>query len=529
VEKKRWKSLKSMLNNTIKIKKIFLILYDMIRRGFNAEKYLQVQSREILKRAEGFKKFYLEFGGKICDDFHAARVLPGYEPNTKIKMLQMIKDNSEIVFCISAKDIENGKMRGDFDLTYETMTLKSINDLRSFGLDVSAVIINRFSGEKKALQFKKYLENIGIKPYLQKEIEGYPANVEKIVSKKGYGQNPYVEFDKSIVVVSGVAPGSGKMSFCLSQLYHDYKRGINSGFAKFETFPVWDLPIDHPVNLAYEAATANIGDVNMLDPFHLREYGISAVNYNRDIENFPILRNILKKIGKDIYKSPTDMGVGKTKKGIIEDSIIKGAAKQEIIRRYFRYKKEKLLGIVEKSVVDKIEKLMLKLGLNENHRKVVLAARKCAEDCYKEGKGNNNFFCGTAIQLGDERIITGKNSHLLHSESAAIINALKSLALIPDDIFLLPENLIQNIRKMKKSIGGSDNPSLDVDEILIALSISAESNPSAKKCIEKISLLKNCEMHTTHLPSRGDEEGIRNLGINLTTDSALTPKIYLKK
>jgi len=501
----------------------------MMKRGFDTEKYLQVQSREILKRVGNFNKLYLEFGGKICDDFHAARVLPGYEPNTKIKMLQMIKDNSEIVFCISAKDIENGRVRGDFGLSYETMTLKNINDLRSFGLDVSAVVINRFSGEKKALQFKNYLENIGIKGYLQKEIEGYPADVEKIVSENGYGQNPYVESDKSIVVVSGVAPGSGKMSFCLSQLYHDYKKGINSGFAKFETFPIWNLSIDHPINLAYEAATVDIGDINVVDPFHLNEYGISAINYNRDVENFPILRNILRKIGKDIYKSPTDMGISKTKEGIIDDSIVRLAAKQEVIRRYFRYKKEKLLGIVEKSVVDKIEKLMLKLELNENCRRVVLAARRCAEDCYNEGKGNKNFFCGTAIQLNDGKIITGKNSPLLHSESAAIINALKDLAFIPDDIFLLPENLIQNIREMKKNVEGSNNPSLDVNEILIALSISAENNPNAKKCIEKIPLLKNCEMHTTHLPSRGDEEGIRNLGINLTTDAELTPKIYLKK
>jgi len=501
----------------------------MIKKGFDTEKYLQVQSREILKRVGDFKKLYLEFGGKICDDFHAARVLPGYEPNTKIKMLQMIKDNSEIIFCISAKDIENGKMREDFGLTYETMTLKSINDLRSFGLDVSAVIINRFSGEKKALQFKNYLENIGIKGYLQREIEGYPADIEKIVSEEGYGQNPYVESDKSIIVVSGVAPGSGKMSFCLSQLYHDCKKGINSGFAKFETFPIWNLSMDHPVNLAYEAATADIGDVNMVDPFHLKEYGTSAVNYNRDIENFPILRNILKKIGRDIYRSPTDMGVSKTKEGIIDDFIIRKAAEQEIIRRYFRHKKEKLLGIVEKDVVDKIEKLMLKLNLNENYRKVVLAARRCAEDCYNKGKRNKDLFCGSAIELGDGRIITGKNSPLLHSESASIINTLKYLALIPDDIFLLPENLIQNIRNMKRSIGGSNNPSLDVNEILIALSISAENNPSAKKCIEKIPLLRNCEMHTTHLPSRGDEEGIRNLGINLTTDAELTPRIYLKK
>lgn len=499
-----------------------------MKKGFDTEKYLEIQSKEILKRVGNFEKLYLEFGGKICDDFHAARVFPGYDPNAKIKILQMIKDNSEIVFCISAKDIENGKMRGDFGLTYESMTLKSINDLRSFGLDVSSVIINRFAGEKKVLLFLNYLGNIGIKGYLQKEIEGYPADVEKIVSEEGYGQNPYVKSEKQIIVVIGVAPGSGKMSFCLSQLYHDFKKGINSGFAKFETFPIWNLSIDHPINIAYEAATADIGDVIMVDPFHLKEYGISAVNYNRDIENFPILRNILKKIKKDIYKSPTDMGVNKAKEGITDDFTVRLAAKQEIIRRYFRYKKDALFGIVEKEVVDKTEKLMLKLGVNESQRKVVLFARRCAEDCYMENKGYKNLFCGTAIELNDGKIITGKNFSLLHSESSAVINALKYLAQIPDDIFLIPKNIIQNIRKMKKNIYGSISPSLDVNEVLIALSISAESNPSAEKCVNQIPLLKDCEMHTTHLPSRGDEEGIRNLRMNLTTDFKSTQKIYLR-
>jgi len=498
-----------------------------MKKGFDTEKYLQVQSAEILKRVEGFSKLYLEFGGKICDDFHAARVLPGYEPNTKIKMLQTIKDVSEIVFCVSAKDIEEGRIRGDFGITYETMTLKSINDLKDLGLDVSSVIINRFSGEKKALKFKNYLDNIGVKVYLQKEIEGYPSDVDKIVSDDGYGQNPYVETQKKIIVVTGAAPGSGKMSFCLSQLYQDSLKGINSGFAKFETFPIWNLPIDHPVNTAYEAATADIGDVNMVDPFHLREYNVSAINYNRDIENFPILMNILQKIGKDIYKSPTDMGVSRTKEGIIDDSAVQEAARQEIIRRYFRYRKEHLLGICEKEVLDRMEVLMQKLNLNELDRRVVLAARRCAEDCYYAKKGNKNFFCGAAIELGDGKIITGKNSPLLHAESAAIVNALKYLAFIPDDIPLITESLIQNIRKMKQSVEGSNNPSLDVSEILIALAISSQTNPGVEKCMAKINLLRGCEIHATHLPSKGDEEGIRNIGMNFTTDAELTPRIYL--
>ncbi len=495
------------------------------KAGFDTDKYLKVQSEEILRRVGKFNKLYLEFGGKICHDFHAARVLPGYDPNTKIKMLNMIKDNSEIVFCVSAKDIENSKIRGDFGLNYETMTLKSINDLRDFGLDVSAVVINRYSDEKKPLKLKKYLENLGIRVFLQKEIEGYPANVDKIVSNEGYGQNPYVETKNPIVIVVGAGPGSGKMSFCLSQLYFDNLKNINSGYAKFETFPIWNLPIDHPVNIAYEAATADIGDMNMVDPFHLREYNETAVNYNRDIESFPILEKILEKIGKDVYKSPTDMGVSKAKEGIVDEQVVKEAAKQEVIRRYFRHKKENILGIVGKEVLEKIEKLMQKLEINENHRKVVDYAREASAESEKNGKGNKGFFCGSAIQIGD-KIITGKNSELLHSESACVLNALKYLAKIPDEIDLLPKNIINSLRELKNKIFQTSNPSLDVTEILIALAVSSSNNPAAMGCINNIPLLKDCEMHTTHLPTKGDENGLRDLGINLTTDAELTSRVY---
>ena len=419
-----------------------------MEKGFDTEKYLEVQSKEILNRVNDFEKLYLEFGGKISHDFHASRVLPGYDSDTKIRMLQMIKEDSEIVFCVSAKDIEKGKMQGNFGLTYESATLKSINDLRSFGLDVSAIVINRFSGEEKALKFKKYLENIGVRAYLQKEIKGYPANVERIVSDDGYGQNPYVETKKPIVVVTGVGPGSGKMSFCLSQLYHDNVKGINSGFAKFETFPIWNLEIGHPINLAYEAATADIGDINMIDPFHLQKHNVVAINYNRDIENFPILKKILEKIGNDVYSSPTEMGVSKAKEGIIDDKIVREAAKQEIVRRYFRYKKECLLGIVDKDVVGKVEKLMRELDIDEGCRKVLIDARRSAMDAETgEGKGNNGFYCGSAILIGD-KIISGKNSKLLHSESACIVNALKYISGVPDDIALLSESLINNIKDL---------------------------------------------------------------------------------
>jgi len=501
----------------------------MEKKGFDTLKYLEAQSSEILRRVDNFNKLYLEFGGKICDDGHAARILPGYDPNTKVKMLQMVKEKAEIIFCVSAKDIEQGSINGNFELTYETMTLKTINDLKSFGLDVSAVVINRFSGEKRVLDFKRYLENIKVKTYLQKEIQGYPANVEIIVSEEGYGQNPYVETTKPLVIVIGAAPGSGKMSFCLSQLYHDSKRGINSGFAKFETFPIWDLPIDHPVNVGYEAATADIGDVNMVDPFHLKEYNVSAINYNRDIENFPILKSILRKLGNDVYNSPTDMGVSKTRQGIIDDFVVREAAKQEIIRRYFRYKKENFLGIVEKEVVDRAEKLMQKLGLSETNRRVVLAARKCCKECYAEEKGDAGICRSSAIQLQDGEIITGKNSPLLHAESSTIINALKYLALIPDDILLLPEEVVKGINEDKKRFINPSNPNLNVSEILIALSVSSTINPAAKKCMEKINLLAGCEMHTTHLPSKGDEDGLRNLGINITTDSETTSMLYLRR
>ena len=497
------------------------------QKGFDNEKYLEIQSKEILKRVEKFEKLYLEFGGKIYGDFHASRVLPGYEPDTKIKMLKMIKDKCEIILCISAKDIENSKIRGDFGLNYGASALKSINDLKDLGIEISSIVINRFSGEKKALKFKQYLDNLKIKTYMQKEIEGYPSNIEKIVSKEGYGQNPYIKTKKPIIVVTGVGPGSGKMSFCLSQLYFDHLNGIKSNFAKFETFPIWNLPLEHPINIAYEAATSDIGDKNMVDPFHLKEYNIPAVNYNRDIENFPILKKILEKIKQETYKSPTEMGVNKAKEGIINDELIKEAANQEIIRRYFRYKKEYQLGLIDKKVFEEIEKIMNVADLKEEYRTVVLKARKAASCAEKdEKKGNKGFFCGSAIEIEGE-FITGKNSELLHSESACIINALKHLANIPEKIHIFPRQVIKSIKLMRQKISQNSNPSLDVSEILIALAISASTNPSAQECIDKLPLLKGKEMHTTHLPTKGDEIGLREIGINLTTDAEITQKIHI--
>jgi uncharacterized protein (UPF0371 family) len=496
----------------------------ILKKGFDLEKYIKIQSEEIIKRVNSFDKLYLEFGGKLFGDFHASRVLPGYHPDTKIKILQMIKEKSEIIFCVSSKDIENTKIRGDSGMNYEKETLNAINNLKRFGLNVSGIVVNRFSGEKKTLKFKQHLDNLGIRVYLQKEIEGYPADIEKIVSEDGYGQNPYIKTEKQIVIVTGVGPGSGKMSFCLSQLYFDSLVKKTSCFAKFETFPVWDLPLEHPVNIAYEAATADIGDVNMIDSFHLKEYGITTINYNRDIENFPILKNILKKIGKDVYNSPTEMGVSKTKQGIINEEVVKEAAKQEVLRRYFRYKKEYFFGHVGKEVLDRIERIMQRLNLVKEDRRVVVSAREALKNSRESNKGNRGVYCGSAIQLNG-KIITGKNSELLSSESACIINALKELANIPDNINLISSSLINSLKNLNKKLSTKICSGLDVSEILIALALSVSTNPSASECLNKLCCLKNTEMHTTHLPSEGDEIGIRNIGINLTADTEIKERV----
>ncbi len=494
--------------------------------GFDTKKYLEAQTEAILDRIKKFNKLYLEFGGKFCHDFHAARVLPGYDCNTKIKLLQSLKKNIDILFCINAKDIQDGKVMGDFGITYDNATVKLINDLRNFGLDVTAVIINRFNEQTAANKFRHYLKNLGIKTYTQPEIQGYPTDINKIVSDNGFGKNPYIKTEKPIVIVTGAGPGSGKMSTCLSQLYYDRKNGLESGFAKFETFPVWGLPLDHPVNIAYEAATADIGDINMVDPFHLKAYNKIAINYNRDIENFNIMQGILNKIvGKNSlnYNSPTDMCVNMTKTGIINNKIVEEAAKQEIMRRYFRYKKEALRGIVSTKTVNRIEKLMLILKLKPIDRKVVEPAREAAAQAKVSGKGHKGFFCGAAIQLADSTIVAGKNSSLLHAESAAILNALKNLAKIPDKIDLLPLGILKQITALKAAITKSYSESLNVEELLITLSISVTTNPTAELAMSKLKELKGCEMHVTHLPSQGDEAGLRNLQINLTTDSLLIP------
>ncbi|OGP57203.1 MAG: hypothetical protein A2V67_03375 [Deltaproteobacteria bacterium RBG_13_61_14] len=498
--------------------------------SFDNECYLQAQTQAILTRIEMFSgKLYLEFGGKICHDLHAARVLPGYDPNVKIKLLQRMKDLLEIIYCIHAGDIEKGRMRGDFGLTYDTATLKTFDDLEDFGFRVSAVIVNRYHGEKSAERFIAFLRSRGLQVYTQPEIQGYPADVEKIVSPEGYGRNPFVETSKPLVIVTGAGPGSGKMSTCLSQVYHHHLKGQKAGFAKFETFPIWNLPLNHPVNIAYEAATADLQDRNMVDPFHLAQYGVTAINYNRDLENFSIMKEIISRITDpnsplSSYNSPTDMGVNMAKTGIINEEGVSEAARQEIIRRYFRYAWEFKQGVEKKETVAILEKLMQQVGVKVTDRSTVPAAREAAERAKELGKGNRGVFCGSALELPDGKIIVGMNTPLMHAESAVILHAVKELARIPNEIDLLPESLIKNIAILKKDILGSKSESLNVEEVLIALSISAAQSPVSEVCLRKLELLAGCEFHTTHVIGKGDENGLRRLKLHVTSDALPTSR-----
>jgi len=502
----------------------------MKKIGFDNEKYLKEQTAAISDRVKKLgNKLYLEFGGKLCFDYHAARVLPGYDPNVKIRLLQLLKDKIDIVLCIYAADIEKGRVRGDFGITYDAATFKLIDDLRKWGLDILAVVITRFSGQSAATIFKNKLEHRGIKVYLHYSIEGYPSSLDLAISEEGFGKNEFVKTTKPIVVVTAPGPNSGKLSTCLSQLYHEHKRGVNAGYAKFETFPIWNIALKHPVNVAYEAATADIQDFNLVDPFHLNTYKETAINYNRDVESFPILKLILSKIldkqaDLPLYNSPTDMGVNRAGFGIIDDRIVQEAAKQELIRRYFRYNAEYVLGIEKKETVERVMILMEELGVKISDRAVVEVARKASEEAETKGKGNDGIYCGAAIQLKDEKIITGKNSKLMHASSSLVINTIKTLANIPDEILLLSPNLIKQIAKLKEGILGCDSESLDLEETLIALSISAATNHTAEIAMEKLTELKDCEVHLTHIPTPGDEEGLKRLGVNLTTDGKFSSR-----
>lgn len=492
------------------------------RIAFDNEKYLKEQTSAILERVSRFGgKLYLEFGGKLFYDYHASRVLPGYDPNVKIRLLQELKSKLDIILCIYAGDIEKGRIRGDFGITYDADALKLIDDLRQNRLDIIAVVITRFNDQPQAVKFKNKLENRGIKVYTHPATKGYPTDVDLIVSEEGYGQCPYIETRHPLVIVTGPGPGSGKLSTSISQLYHDYKRGVQSGYAKFETFPMWNLALKHPVNIAYEAATADLGDFNLIDPFHLSAYNESAVSYNRDVEIFPVLKRIMEKItsAELTYKSPTDMGVNRAGFSIIDDEAIQAAAKQEIIRRHFRYRYELMLGIEKKETSQKATLLMEELGLKEEDRCVVAPARAAAEEAQGKGKAAQGINCGAAIKLKNGLIVIGKSSCLMHASSALVLNAIKQLAEIPDKIHLLSPKIIEQIGSLKKDILGLKSDCLDLEEILIALSMSAATNPTAEMAMKKLKELEGCQMHTTHIPAPGDEAGLRRLRVNLTTDA----------
>jgi uncharacterized protein (UPF0371 family) len=492
-----------------------------VRTGFDNEKYLREQTSAIFERVQKFNnKLYLELGGKLLFDYHAARVLPGFDPNVKMRLLQKMSDKVEVVLCIFAGDIERKKMRSDFGITYDTDALKLIDDLAAWGVTVSSVVITRYENQPSARAFKNKLERRNVKVYTHRFTKGYPTDIETIVSEEGYGANDYIETQRPIVVVTGPGPGSGKLATCLSQLYHDHKRGIRSGYAKFETFPIWSIPLKHPVNVAYEAATADLRDVNMIDPFHLEAYNLKTVNYNRDIEAFPLLKRIMEKItGMPLlYKSPTDMGVNRAGFGIIDDEAVKNASRQEFVRRYFRYACEYAMGLVDKETMQRVELLMEEMAIRIDDRCVVAPARTAADEAQHHEKGNEGVFCGAAIELRTGEIVTGENSPLMHASSSLILNASKRLAGLPDSMHLLPPIVIDSLSHLKKDILNGRMVSLDVEETLIALSISASMNPAAQMAIDKLKQFNGCEMHLTHMPTPGDEAGLRKLGVNLTSD-----------
>ena len=490
--------------------------------GFDNEKYLTMQSERIKERIATFGgKLYLEFGGKLFDDYHASRVLPGFKPDSKINMLAQLKDEAEIVIVINAADIEKNKVRSDLGITYDLDVLRLIDAFRGYGLYVGSVCLTRFAGQPSAVAYQKKLESLGMKVYRHYSIPGYPSNIPFIVSDEGYGKNEYIETTRSLVVVTAPGPGSGKMATCLSQVYHEFRRGIKAGYAKYETFPIWNIPLKHPVNLAYEAATADLNDVNMIDPFHLEAYGETTINYNRDVEIFPVLSAMFEKImGECPYKSPTDMGVNMAGFGIIDDEAVCAAAKQEIIRRYYNTACQVRQGVAGQDQLLKIELLMKQAGVTIDDRPVVSAAKVKAESTGEPA---------AAIELADGRIITGKTSALLGASSAMLLNALKALAGIDDEVQLISPTTIGPIQELKTNHLGNRNPRLHTDEILIALSISATTNPDAKKAMDQLHNLKGTEVHTSVILSHVDINVFRKLGVNLTSEPEYqNQKLYHK-
>ena len=487
--------------------------------GFDHKKYLEEQSKFILERVNNYDKLYLEFGGKLLFDKHAARCLPGFDENAKIKLLHKLKDKAEIIICVYAGDIERNKIRGDFGITYDMDVLRLIDDLRAYDLDVNSVVITRYDEQPSAEIFINKLERRGIKVYKHKSTKGYPTDVDTIVSDEGYGKNPYIETTKPIVVVTAPGPGSGKLATCLSQLYHEFKRGNVAGYSKFETFPVWNVPLKHPLNIAYEAATVDLKDVNMIDPFHMEAYKQIAVNYNRDVESFPVLKRIIEKItGKEaVYKSPTDMGVNRVGFGIIDDEVVKEASRQEIIRRYFKTSCDYKKGYCDKETADRAKLIMDELELKESDRVVVEPARKYAAKL-NEGNDTNKLCSVIALELENGTIVTGRSSDIMDASAALILNSAKSLAGIADDLHLISPMVLDQILKLKKETLGYRASGLNSQEILIALSICAATNPAAQAALDKIVCLKNCQAHSTTILPSSDEDTFRKLAVDITCD-----------
>ena len=482
-----------------------------MKTGFDNDKYLKMQSEHIRKRISEFgDKLYLEFGGKLFDDFHASRVLPGFKPDSKLQMLMQLKDDAEIVIVVNSNDIEKNKVRGDLGITYDADTIRLFNIFSNMGLYVSSVVLTRYEGQVSADAFQRRLEAMGIKVYHHYHIKGYPSNLELIMSDEGYGKNDYIETTRRLVVITAPGPGSGKMATCLSQLYHEYQRNIKAGYAKFETFPIWNIPLRHPVNLAYEAATSDLNDVNMIDPFHLEAYGETTVNYNRDIEIFPVLNAMFEKIlGKSPYKSPTDMGVNMAGNCIIDDDAVCEASKQEIIRRYYTGLCGHKAGTVNDDEIYKLELLMKQAGVTTADRKSVAPALK---------KSQQTGAPAAAMELPDGTIITGKTSNLLGAASALLLNALKYFGGIDEDTLLMSPEVIEPIQNLKVNHLGNQNPRLHTDETLLALSICAASSNEAKCAMQQISKLRSCDVHSTVILSEVDVKIFKRLGVNLTCE-----------
>ena len=479
--------------------------------GFDSDKYLKIQSEKIQERIKLFdNKLYLEFGGKIFDDYHAARVLPGFRPDNKIRLLKQFKDDLEVIFCINAADIEKSKIRADYGISYELELLRLIEKLQEQDILINSVVVTMYHEGNNIFHLENLLNERNIKMYIHRPTKGYPDNVDLIASEEGYGQNPYIETTKKLVVVTAPGPNSGKLGTCLSQLYHEYKKGVKAGYAKFETFPVWNLSLLDPVNIAYEAATVDLKDVNMIDPFHLEAYGEYSVNYNRDISSFPILKNILMKIsGKEIYKSPTDMGVNMIKQCITNELVVKKAATDEIIRRYYNTLcdyKQKLCG---EDVVEQSKSLMDKVELSLTDREVARVANEQAKE-----KGLNVL----AIKLNNGKIITGKESKILSCTSAAFLNAIKEITGIPDQEYLLSPSVLDGIYKMKQKTSYNTKYFLDLPEVLIALSICSVTNPIIERAINELEKLRGCDAHSSYIIDKGELNALKNLGINLTCE-----------